>query len=87
MTGTLLRVLCVVLIVVWASGIWVARHRRGHLTEENLRRAEEWHERGRLRPPDEDPLLVSLDLALRDGCESGAAEQREECLPSGGDKG
>lgn len=67
-----------------ASGRWSAGcRRRRFLTERDFEQAGQWHRHSGQLPPDQNPLLVSLDLALRDGCDTGLAERLDEGLPPG----
>jgi hypothetical protein len=71
MSTIAVRVLWVVLAVLWASGLWAHRRRRRLLSENDYRQAEQWRTATEGVAPHGDPLLVSLDLALRDECYTG----------------
>ncbi len=81
MTSLIACLLWVVLAVVWGGGLWALARRRRSVTEQNLHRAEQWREASVRRPPHEDAIMVSLDIALRDGHDAGVTERTNECLP------
>lgn len=68
MLTIVLGIIWIILMLYLGSGLWATgRRRRRTLTERDYRKADRVREAsGRLAPYD-DPLLVSLDLALLDG--------------------
>lgn len=71
-----LRLLWVVLAIVWAGGWWAVARRRRLISEKDLARAERWRNATRELSPAEDPLLVSADLALTEGCDAPTPRTR-----------
>lgn len=73
MISILLRIILIGIVLFWAGGMWARPRRRRGLTEQHVREAEAWREASRGMAPSEDPLLVSLDMALTDGLDPNSA--------------
>ncbi|MBU0607989.1 MAG: hypothetical protein KKI08_08870 [Armatimonadetes bacterium] len=92
MLAIILGVIWIILMLYLGSGLWATVRGRGRsLTERDYRKGGREREASEHSLPDDDPLLVSLDLALLDGfaieearasgsgTASGRAEDREQC--------